>query len=195
MSLGASTTGRRFPFWKKCLASLRDKCDALYLRFDKRTGDSQMLKELDAVCGDKLKDVLVSETRWNRWNWREEMLRMLDSVKPHIVLVPDQDEEFEDTLLDELPSFAASPKMGMMFEYVAPMPTEDGVVVLGGKAYPENRHMKAFKWRPNLTFHPYHTLAQVTQYCRPGSHFLAKTRIRHYSHYTTELRRERMLKR
>lgn len=189
MSLGASTTGKPFPLWEQCLASLRDKCDALYLRFDSRTGDPAVLDALPAVCGGKLKDVLVSKTKWNRWNWREEMIRMLDGVKPDMVLAPDQDEEFGPGLLDELYLLAASSHNALMFAYRVPPPTADGFRVW--QPWPRGAHMKAYKWRRRLTYRPYKSYAKVTNYAARKHWRMASTQILHYAFYTPELRAAR----
>ena len=49
--------------------------------------------------------IFVSDKKWNRWIWREEMARMIDDVKPDIVLCPDQDEIFDRLIIDDVEKF------------------------------------------------------------------------------------------
>jgi glycosyltransferase involved in cell wall biosynthesis len=189
MAISGISAGRPFPLWKKCLANLRDRCDGLYLRFDALTGNPAVPEEIKRICGSKLKELLVSKTVWNQWNWREEMLRMLDHVKPDIVLTPDQDEEFGPGLLDELYRFTNCPSRALMFIYTIPMPTCDGSLIW--RRYPGLPHMKAYKWRPGLTYVPYQSCAQVRQYATPKVQLRAETQILHYCYWSADLRKAR----
>ena len=81
----------KFPMWDKSLCALSDIVDVLYLRFDGLGGNYDMLPRLSALCGNKLKHVLISYLPWDDSNWREEMIRMLDHVKPDLVLTIDDD--------------------------------------------------------------------------------------------------------
>lgn len=189
MSLGTSTSGIMAPQWQRCLASLMDHCSAVYLRIDTGARGLDMLDEARTICGAKLQGVLKSEVPWDLWRWREEMIRMLDDVRPDIVLTPDCDEEFGDGLRDDLRRLMASANHALMFHYQAPMPTEDGVVI--NEQFPRLAHMKAFKWSPGLTYRRYQTCAQVTQYSRRDCKMAAKSRIQHYCYFTEAARAAR----
>lgn len=180
---------KQFPFWEKCLVDLSTRVEALYLRFDTRTGDSEILKCLDRVCGPKLKDVKKSSAVWTPSNWREDLLRMLDGVKPQIVLFPDQDEHFDEYFSWELKEFVRSKRGGMMMSYHSPMPTDDGSVVEDGEPYPPKPHMKVFKWKPNLSYENYRGFARVHQYEESETWYMAtRSKIWHYCYYTPSLR-------
>jgi hypothetical protein len=112
------------------------------------------------------------------------MLRALDRICPDFVLCPDQDEIFDpDGFDDDFDDFKSSGKDGMMFYFQNP--TEDGRDV---PEFPTGAHMKAFRWRPGLTYGPdYAGFARVKQYSDSRNHFMASTRIRHYCFYTPEM--------
>ena len=176
-----------FPFWRERLEALKSVCDEIYVRFDGVQGDPEMLRELQAAAGDKLKHVRVSDEPWKPPMWREDGLRLLDDVKPDIVLCPDEDEEFGDGFLAELRTFWQSDKLGMMLEY-EPLVTHDGKIINDGAPYPPEPHMKAYKWRAGLSYWPWHRGGGVmSQYFNPSCQWRAKTRLRHYCCYTPGL--------
>lgn len=179
-----------FPLWKKCLISLKNKVDNLYLRFDLLNGNKDIIKDIISVSENKLKHLLISNNEWNNSTmvWREEMFRLLDIVKPDVVIMADEDEEFENTLNEEILQFFKSDKLGMMFDYYEPMPTKDNIFIV---KYPIGSHMKVIKWKPNLSYIPY--LSRLRIYPDQKDWWLSKTKIIHYSHYTKELRDKKIL--
>lgn len=175
-----------FPLWKMCMEKLRTQVDEIYVRVD-------MTKEnkLDELIESKLADkVMQSHTEWNRYNWRNELLTMITDAD--IVLTPDQDEVFEDTLKDELVKFYNSNKQTFVCDFVAPMPTDDGRAIpeLNGKAYPSLPHCMGFKWNPNVTFFPYEGLCFPTGF-NQLPRYEAKTKVKHYCMWTKELEEEK----
>jgi hypothetical protein len=176
----------RFPLFNNTIKKLSENVDEIYLRFDDINGDKSIIDNIDEVSKSKIKGILYSKTRWDTFTWREEMLRMLDDVKPDLVLSVDQDEIFEDTIKTEMMDFYKSDKLGMMFNYVSPMPTDDGSIILGGKPYPLHPHMKAYKWKPDLTYLPYCGNAKIRKYSGSRDWYMAKTKILHYSMYRKE---------
>jgi hypothetical protein len=177
----------KFPYWEMCLEKMAGIVDELHLRFDVRDGDPSILNRLRSpgFMQGKIKQVIESKKAWNCWNWREELIRSLDDVKPGIVISLDQDEAFEPGIESELQAFATSQSRAMMFSYRDPMPTIDNVNV---PLYPSKPHMKAFKWQPGLTYVPYHSFAKIHPLHDPDLHFHASTKILHYCCYTPELR-------
>lgn len=148
-------------------------------------------------CYEGLKRLTTDITKihnypdWNSWNWRESLLRLLDDKKPDIVIQLDQDEQFQDGIMDEIKQFYKSDKVCMMFDYR--MVTDDGREV---EKYPSLRHCKVFKWKEGLTFYPYAGLALPTQYANTliemkDKYWLANTKILHYCFYTPEMEREK----
>ena len=164
--------------------------DAAIIRWDTRTGDPAVRDAIPGVCGAKLRSLILGQSRWNRYNWRESMLREItvQGLKPTIVLTPDQDEKFGPGIHDDLKMLMASGRSALMFQFQ--MMTCDGASV---PLYPRLSHMKAFKWRPDLTYRPYRTCAQVRNYCGREHKMRATSRIQHYCFYTPELRVQRKI--
>ena len=146
--------------------------------------------QIPEICGEKLKSLIIGKSRWNKFNWRQSMLREIDNLglRPRIVLTPDQDEKFGPGLADDIARLLRSQQQALMFRYE--MSTCDGEKV---PLYPERPHMKTFKWRTGLTYVPYQTCAVVTNYARPWHQLAATSRMRHYCYYTKQLRQERGL--
>ena len=188
MSLGASTCGGQFPLWERCLCSLRDLCDVLVVRWDTHSGDPAVRDLVPAICGSKLHTLILGKSKWNRYNWRESMLREVHKVRPTLVLTPDQDEEFGPEIRQDLAALLASDRQALVFRYQ--MVTIDNAAV---PVYPSMPHMKAFRWRPDLTYRPYKSFARVANYADPRHWLAAKSRMRHLCYFTPELRATRKL--
>ena len=175
------TIGDYHPMLEECLVSI-SKIAELYIRID---GSAKPMPNglIDNIHPQK---VILTSAKWDRGNFREDALRMLDDVKPDIVLQPDHDEIFDGKL--ELEEFMASPYEMMFFDYFYPMPTDDGrdIPELKGKPYPSLPHCKAFKWRQGLSFAPYMGLAQPTQYANKP-YFRSKVKIKHYTMWTKDM--------
>jgi hypothetical protein len=168
------------------VASLCRTCDFIHVRLDNR-------QSVDPVWFQqypKVTRVFRGSEDWNRSNWREDLARSLDDVRPDIVLTPDQDEVFEDSIDQELLEFWTSPKRIMLFKYLGPMPTCDGRLVLNGGTYPKTAHALGWKWQEGIGYHPYCGLAQPTQLAAPEGipwQWHARTRVKHYCMWTTEM--------
>jgi len=190
MSIGASTCGGEFPLWRECLTSLCELCDKLIVRWDIRTSSVAVKDEIPGICGDKLASLIVGVSQWNRFNWRQSMLREIDKIglKPTLVLAPDQDEQFGDGIGKDIERLLASGRNALMFRYH--MMTADNARV---PLYPRLPHMKIFRWRPGLTYVPYKGCAQVTTYACVRCQLPAESRMRHYCFYTPELRKRRRI--
>lgn len=178
------------PMTEHCLRRVSSYCDELYIRFDGNTGDQALLERVQKH--PKVKNVFISVQPFSPWVWHEESIRMLDEVKPQLVICLDDDEEFSEVFALELQRFWESDKVAMMFRYQAPMPTNDDRVILNGRAYPPSPHMKAYKWIPGLTYKPYQGYARVTEYAHDAAkHWMADTEIKHYCMYTQEMEKEK----
>jgi len=179
-----------FPLWKNTIKDLAKYCSVICVRYDGLAGDPEILKALEPYCrelGVKCITKIVDHP-WSPPLWRQEMLEMADDFQPDIVLCPDEDEVFEDTLADELKQFWVSEKKAMMFSYL-PLITEDGTEVNKGVPYPPLPHMKAFKWAEGLSYYPWHTNAVVAQYVSKKTQWQATTKIAHYCCYNEGLRK------
>jgi hypothetical protein len=179
----------RFPFYELCLKDLLSRVHKVYLRFDGITGDYGILKKLSGICGAKLGDIFISSSKWNPFIWREELIRMLDSVKPDLVLFPDEDERFEKDIDIDIKRLIKSDKMQMAFNYRYPSPSVDGWKWY--KPYPANPHVKMFKWKKGLAYIPYMKRGRLSNYGK-FDYKMGKSKILHYCFYTPELRRNKL---
>ena len=163
---------------------LARRCDMVVLRFDAINGSKTVFNKCVAAASFYRIPVYVvrSKERWNRWNWREQMLRRLDSVKPDYVLAPDSDEKFDQLFDQDFRDFVESGRDIMMFDYV--MATMDGRPV---PKYPGARHCKAFRWVSGLGYRPYGGYARPTWPGRSCVAFNAQTPIHHYCFYSPEM--------
>ena len=177
-----------FPFWELSLLELSRHVDELYIRVDPHA-NPDIPKRLAALNLPKIKDVLYSNIEWDKWRWREELMRMADRSEPDAVLNLDDDEIFQDTIVPEVRKFLGTSGMNMMmFRYVTPLPTIDGTIPNDGKPYPGGPHAKVYRWKPGITFRRYRSYAQASNL---RGRLMADTKIIHYSHFTKELRDNR----
>jgi len=171
------------PKWKKCLKSLADKVDDLYLRFDMRTGDMSILPQIEDYCKGKLRGLLKSDIVWNNHNWKEELLRMMDNTGADIVLFPDEDEEFEDGVEEDIKNFINGPYKELMFGFKTIIPkTRKRLPKRKGIVYPCSNHCKIFKWKPGLTYIPYPKRACLASYVGYPN-LNARSKIIHWHFY------------
>lgn len=178
-----------FPMAPRMIRELKKLVDILVLRFDEVNGDTDIwLQCIEAASGTKL-ITFTSDIKWNRWNWREELLRELDDEKPDIILSPDEDETFHEDFLIDLKKFMVSSDDIMMFSYK--MITDDGRHVM---KYPNPRHCKAYKWVEGIGYKPYKYCAKPTL---PGDRepvrYIAEYPMLHYCFYTKELEESKVL--
>jgi hypothetical protein len=188
MKVVATVALANFPLWKMVLEKTRSQVDELYVRVD-MTKENKLEELLDSKLATA---VLKSDVAWDRWSWREEMIRMVDGVGADIVLTPDQDEVFDDSLPGELARFWASGKDMIFFNFCNP--TNDNRVIpeLNGKAYPSTPHCMGYRWRPDITYHPYAGLCMPTNFANiPDNRFMAHGLVKHYCMWTRELEEEK----
>ena len=174
-----------------CLQALLPHVDKVYLRQDVRAilpgmADLASVQKIIMFCKDKFGGLLISATPWDATGWREEMLRMLDTVKPTVVLCPDEDEMFTAEIDEDIAALSKLKRGQMAFGYKAPMPTRDGFDT-GPKPYPSKPHVKAYRWQKHLTYLPYKRRARLANF---DKHDMLKghAQILHYSMYTQEMR-------
>ena len=175
------------PLYLDAIESLSKFCDEVYIRYDKYAGDPEHLRKLHKLQINgklKLQPICVSHNKWTCPEWREDCLEIAAQGKPDIILCPDEDEMFDDSLADELKDFWKSDANAMMFSY-HPLASDDGRTINEGMPYPPEPHCKAFKWKKGLSYFPYHGNAQIAQYAlNPKDKWQAKTKINHYCAYT-----------
>jgi len=170
-----------FPLWKLCFNAYCEFVDEIYIEFDVLHTSWETVNYIINHC--KVKGWGIDYYMSN-WTWRERLLRLLDGIKPDIVVALDIDEIFEDGMKDEIMEFWKSDKKAMMVGY-NPCLTNDG---RNAGVYPLGAHMKIFKWTEGLTYRNYKNYAQVTQYAgNPQIIWYARHKINHYCMWTKEM--------
>lgn len=170
-----------FPFYKDSLDFLVSYCNRVIVRFDFLKSNSDVYNDLIEY---KNIDLFISKEKWNKNNWRNELLGKVNEYKPNLVIFIDQDEIFKDVFLltEDISNFVESNKKCMMFYYE--MDTKDGYYV---DLYPVLPHMKIFKWEKELTYDNYIGQALLTNYYNQKNWFFSKTKILHRCFYTPEI--------
>jgi len=177
----------KFPLADLMVENLSKHCDLIVLRFDTINGSEDILAKCKAAAQCEVVS-FNSSIVWNRWNWRQEMADFASKYKPDFVLCPDEDEMFADNFELDLNNFKESDKNMMMFDYQ--MATDDNRSV---PKYPGARHMKAYRWRPGISFRPYrgYAMANFKESYHQG--FMAQERINHYCFFTPEMQATKVL--
>ncbi|MDY7035068.1 MAG: hypothetical protein SV375_02725 [Thermodesulfobacteriota bacterium] len=178
-----------FVFSAEFVEDLARRVSTICLRFDKLNGNQEVWeKTLDTLYGSRIKpNTIVSNQSWNRWNWREELLRMLDPIQPGYVLFLDSDEKYDSNFDDDFTCFQEKGADIMMFDYE--MITEDGRQV---RKYPGARHCKAFRWTQGISYIPYQGYAKPN-FPNDEIVFLAKSKIQHYCFFTKKMEKTKLL--
>lgn len=174
----------RFPLPALGLSTYIDMVEAVFIRFDAASGDRRLLRDVRLALGKKVGDVFESTTPWDGVAWREECLRMLDSVKPTVVLAPDEDEGYEPEMTMDIARLLGLKTGSLEFKYEYPMPSVDGVQVLE-RPFPSKPHVKAYCWQPGLTYYPYRNRARLAN---GGKEHEAMSKMRHFCWHNAELR-------
>lgn len=180
-----------FPLAPDCFRDLCRRVDLVTLWVDRHADKRIVAATIAAKPPGCRLTTIRSRAKWNRWNWREEMIRSLDDVRlrPSYVLALDSDETFGDGFDSDFSDFRASGKDLMLFGYE--MATADGREV---PRYPRAAHCKAFRWRRGLSYQPYRGYAKPTL---PGGAeptvYRAESRIRHLCFWTAEMEAEKQL--
>lgn len=165
-----------FPAAKDMLDALAVLCDYVCVRFQVANEPQSDYSLLEYAQNHiKVVKIVISKEKWNRWNWREDLIGLSDSLRPDLILFPDEDERFGDGIEDELKLFMQMPeKKVMWFDYEMYPPNIP--------VFPEDHHAKAFKWQYKLAYQPYPFWGRMATYHKiPNCGYNAKTKIIHYS--------------
>ncbi len=140
--------------WFDCLQAMIDLVDYAVVRMDDRLTRSQQdqIRALVNGKGEAFTGKLIADISAN--DWRDEMLRRLDDIKPDLVLTPDCDEMFGPGIEQDLKRLWDSDACGLMFSFV--------MAPSGTRVYPNRRQMKVFKWESGLVYNG-------GTFCVPGS--------------------------
>jgi len=146
----------------------------------------------DAVASyDKTKKIVSTSNdgRWNQGLQRDNTIRMLDNVKPDIVLFPDADETYDDGLMEVLEDFWKSDKEYVWFRLwyywnSAMRIRNDGI-------FKKMHHCRAFKWREGITFIPYQGYALPTNFTNKKKRYVPDIPMHHWGYMREEDRRRK----
>ncbi len=136
----------------------------------------------EKVCREHKNTKRIIETKnngnWHQGHQRELTVRMLDDVKPDIVLFPDSDELYSDDLTKTLEKFWDAHKKGLWFELKYCWGSENTVRL--DRHFRKMVHVRAFKWEPNLSYEPYRGFACPTElYFEKRRKFYSDTPTKH----------------
>lgn len=165
-------------------------CDYMILRYDEKTGNKKIFDE----CTDIAKNHnnfcrAYSENKdFNRWNWRESLIRRLDHLKPDYVIFLDEDEMLGYKFIDDFKIFTETGLNRLEFLYT--MVTENDVNV---PLYPYRRHTKVFRWFPGITYKPYRNFARPN-FPKETKALKAVSKIEHFCFYNKKMRKEKIIK-
>lgn len=180
-----------YPLAPEMVYGLSLHCSTVILRLDMSSvEDNTELHEncVKAVVPGTRVHTIRSRKKWNRWNWRQELIDEAAFVRPDYVLFIDSDEAYHPIeFWDDFCSFMESGHELMMFDYE--MKTVDGRKVM---KYPKARHCKAYKWVPGITYHPYRGYARPTWPTSVCREWPAHTPIYHYCFYTRQMESVKM---
>ena len=171
--------------WRKCFQALQEIVDGIYLRIDEdNCSDTFISTVMDENLFPKVRVANIMPHNFHAQIWREGLLRMLDKVRPDVVIALDDDEIFDERILREIGAFWKSDKKAMMCSYNPCIPVDGRKLPV----YPSRPHMKVFKWSAGLSFNPYKGFAQVTQYANQKRlYWMCETKINHFCMFTPDM--------
>jgi hypothetical protein len=180
--------------WPWCLEDLPNYVDEIYLhlhRAPEYTGDwylkvPKVMKITEVSLGREFCRVEF-RSQGNRERFRETTLRILDDVRPDLVLFPDEDEAFPEPeyLAEDLLRFYRSKKKQLAFRRIN---FWDGMDTVRSDRWTNvnGPHTRIYKWQPGLTYFPYVGYNRVASYGK--RQMVARSAMKHYAFMTREER-------
>lgn len=173
-----------------CLMSLDKYVDGIYVNLNDPT---PRCKEI-AENWPSVKKIIYTTNKNGRWNQsiqRENTIRMLDNVKPDIVIWPDSDEtlpkDFKDTLNKFIESGINTLWFGLMYYWNHPcVARRDG-------RWKAVHHVRGYRWQSGITYIPYAGYTNPTTYINEKK-FHSPSAINHWG-YMIKKDRDRKYKR
>ena len=126
--------------------------------------------------------------RWRIAFQREKALRLLDDVKPDIVLWMDVDTTFPDDFKETLQRFIESDKKCIWFK--ADYYWNDKCHIRTDGIYSKMGQCLGFKWEPGLTFIPYRGSTMPSNF-EKSDRFVSPTPVKHWGYMREEDRLEK----
>lgn len=185
--------------WPWCLDELAQHVDEIHLLLHYAPGEcfdwpgrNPKVRKIDEIREDenwKVEGWYARAGSNYQGEFRERALRMLDEVKPDIVLFPDEDESFPEPELmaRDLERFWKSGKNQLAFTRCNFWDSMD--MVRKDRWIPYKPHVKVYKWREGLTYYPYLGWNCVSTYGKKK--MVARSAVRHYAYLEKEERERR----
>ena len=134
-----------------CLMSLDKYVDGIYVNLNNPTPICK--KIIEGWPSVKKIIYTTNEGRWNQGVQRDNTIRMLDEVKPDIVLFPDSDEtlpkNFDIILKDFIDSGINTLWFGLIYYWNHPnVARRDG-------RWKAIHHVRGYRWKSGITYIPY----------------------------------------
>ena len=193
MLVAGMVSVKDFPLAPLMLRNLSNFCQQLVIRFDaaEREYPDLWTKCMESIPNSTKVHVFHSYTRWNRWNWREELLQTMNDFEPDCVLTPDSDERFPWGFDETIEDFMNSKANYMLFKASMVTQTPRSVPL-----YPGGPHCKMFKWEPGMTYTDYRGFARPWfGNHKPGNIYEPMGEILHYCFWTPEMEQNKVLHR
>lgn len=173
-----------------CLMSLDKYVDGIYVNLNDPTPLCKRIIE-DWPSVKKIIYTTNKNGRWRQGEQRENTIRLLDDVKPDVVLFPDSDEsypaDFKNTLDKFIKSGLNTLWFGLMYYWNHPH------VVRRDGRWKAIHHVRAYRWQPGITYIPYAGYTNPTTFINEKK-FHSPSAINHWG-YMIKADRERKYKR
>lgn len=185
--------------WPWCLEELALYVDEIHLllHFAPGQDEERWVRQVPGLV--QVQEIRETD-RWRVQGWyarsgsshqgefRERALRMLDDVRPDLVMFPDEDEAFPEPelLARDLDRFWRSRKRQLAFTRCNFWDSRE--LVRKDKWIGYQPHVKIYTWRPGLTYLPYLGWNCVSSYGKKK--MVARAAVRHYA-YLEKQERER----
>ena len=180
--------------WPWCLEDLSNYVDEIHLlhhRAPEFDGDWYLkvpkVVRITEITLEREFSRIEFRNQGNRERFRETAMRMLDEVRPDLVLFPDEDESFPEPelLAEDLLRFHRSKKRQLGFRRINFWDSME-TVRSDRWTVPNAPHARIFKWQPGLTYFPYIGYNRISSY---GKKLMAaRTAMKHYAFMTREER-------
>lgn len=126
--------------------------------------------------------------RWSQGKVRDDTIRMLDDVKPDIVLFPDSDEIYPDNLMNQLQKFWENEEYKTFWFRLLYL-WDDEKHFRNDRLFKSIHHVRIYKWQLGITYLPkYAGYACPTNYCflEKNTRYHSDLPILHYGYMKEE---------
>ena len=127
--------------------------------------------------------------RWNQGVQREKTVRMLDDIKPDIILFPDSDELYPPNLTEQLEKFWADEEAKTFWFRLLYLWGDENHFRNDG-LFKSIHHVRAFKWQPGIVYVPKYCGYALPRTYLDSKRFHSNLPTMHYG-YEKEINRVR----